>query len=316
MLFILYHLYSLLFIATIDRYANIHTLYIKRMSSITGVIVDIDGVLVGEKIGYNSPHPHAEVITALKKYQARGILISLCTAKPHFSITKIIEDSGLNSLHIADGGAVIINPMQNVIVQKHVLDKEVVTLVLEMCMENDIYTEMYTVDNYYVQESEQCDITAQHTHILEQEPVLVSDVLSHSQNCEVTKIMPIAKDEADAAQLPCLLLDVREAVQYQICALPHSLNIPLKDLTGKSNSDSQHKMAEVLHKASGRPICVICRRGVDSVTATHRLLQYVDGQATDSQDGAAGAKSNWQIYNVDGGLNEWHKLVDPGFPIY
>lgn len=125
-----------------------------------------------------------------------------------------------------------------------------------------------------------------------------------------------AKDEADAAQLPCLLLDVREAVQYQICALPHSLNVPLKDLTGKSNSDSQHKMAEVLHKASGRPICVICRRGVDSVTATHRLLQYVDGQATDSQDGAAGAKSNWQIYNVDGGLNEWHKLVDPGFPIY
>jgi rhodanese-related sulfurtransferase len=101
-----------------------------------------------------------------------------------------------------------------------------------------------------------------------------------------------------------------------MCGRPHSLNIPLKDLTGKSNSDSQHKMAEVLHKASGRPICVICRRGVDSVTATHRLLQYVDGQATDSQDGAAGAKSNWQIYNVDGGLNEWHKLVDPGFPIY
>ncbi len=122
--------------------------------------------------------------------------------------------------------------------------------------------------------------------------------------------------EVDSAELPCLLLDVREAVQYQICALPHSINVPLKDLTAQPKSSDQCKMAEVLQKASGRPICVICRRGVDSVTATHRLLQFVDGQANGSRDPVAGAKANRQIYNVEGGLNEWHRSVDPAFPIY
>lgn len=124
------------------------------------------------------------------------------------------------------------------------------------------------------------------------------------------------KVEAVPTEAPCLLLDVREAVQYQICALPNSLNVPLKDLTDKPDPHGQNKIAEVLHKASGRPICVICRRGVDSVTATHRLLQYVDGQASGSQAGTAGATRNRQIYNVEGGLNEWHRTVDPAFPIY
>jgi adenylyltransferase/sulfurtransferase len=113
-----------------------------------------------------------------------------------------------------------------------------------------------------------------------------------------------------------LLLDVREEVQYQICALPHSINVPLKDLTAKPKAGGESKMAEVLQKASGRPICVICRRGVDSVTATHRLMQYVDGQTSGPQDAVGGAKGNRQIYNVDGGLNEWRRLVDPAFPIY
>lgn len=124
------------------------------------------------------------------------------------------------------------------------------------------------------------------------------------------------KVEADMCKLPFVLLDVREAVQFEICALPHSLNVPLKDLTTKPKDGTNNKIAEVLRKASGRPICVICRRGVDSVTATHRLLQYVDGQGSDSPDGKVGAKHNRKIYNVDGGLDEWHKQVDPTFPVY
>ena len=31
------------------------------------IILDIDGVIVGEKIGFNSPDPHRDVIEKLKK---------------------------------------------------------------------------------------------------------------------------------------------------------------------------------------------------------------------------------------------------------
>ncbi len=44
---------------------------------IKAIILDVDGVIIGEKIGYNSPHPHPDVVTALKKVREKGIAICL-----------------------------------------------------------------------------------------------------------------------------------------------------------------------------------------------------------------------------------------------
>ena len=90
-----------------------------EMKNIKGIILDVDGVIVGEKIGFNSPNPHDDVINKLKQLRNEGISISLCTAKPHFSIGEIIKNAGLDNYHIADGGSVIINPINNTIVKKH-----------------------------------------------------------------------------------------------------------------------------------------------------------------------------------------------------
>ena len=103
-----------------------------------------------------------------------------------------------------------------------------------------------------------------------------------------------------------LLLDVREPVQFEICALPGAKNVPLKELK------KPEKMSEVFAEAAGRPVYVVCRRGVDSVTATHSLLEYAAAQ----DDGKGGAMSNRKLYNIEGGLQEWHRQVDPSFPIY
>ena len=132
------------------------------MKEIKGIILDVDGVIVGEKIGFNSPNPHIDVINKLRKIRNKGISISLCTAKPHFSIGKIIKDAELNNYHIADGGSVIINPIDNTIVKKHIMDKNKVKDILEMYIDNNVYTEFYTVDNYFIQETQKCDITPKH----------------------------------------------------------------------------------------------------------------------------------------------------------
>ncbi len=167
------------------------------MKKIKGIILDVDGVIVGEKIGFNSPNPHIDVINKLREIRNKGISISLCTAKPHFSIGKIIKDAGLNNYHIADGGSVIINPIDNTIVKKHVMDKDKVKDILEMYMANNVYTEFYTVDNYFIQESQKCDITPKHIHILQDNPVTLKDITNESIKYDVTKIMPIALDEKD-----------------------------------------------------------------------------------------------------------------------
>lgn len=69
---------------------------------IKAIISDVDGVVIGEKIGFNSPHPNDDVIAALKAVREKGVAVCLCTAKPHFSIAEEIKRP---NLHIADARA-------------------------------------------------------------------------------------------------------------------------------------------------------------------------------------------------------------------
>ena len=89
-----------------------------------------------------------------------------------------------------------------------------------------------------------------------------------------------------------LILDVRSAAQFAICALPGSRNIPLAELASR--------MDEVRGVEAER-ICVICRRGIDSVRAARLLLD-------------AGCTA--AVQHVEGGLTEWSRVVDPGFAMY
>ncbi|KAG0238942.1 Molybdenum cofactor synthesis protein 3 [Actinomortierella wolfii] len=96
---------------------------------------------------------------------------------------------------------------------------------------------------------------------------------------------------------PHLLLDVREKVQFDICSLPSSINIPLKDLAKEMD-----RIKEQLHDKVDQPIYVICRRGNDSQPAT-RLLQE-QGITTG------------EIRDIVGGLESWADKIDPDFPKY
>lgn len=164
---------------------------------IKGIILDVDGVIVGEKIGFNSPWPHPEVIKALKRAESQGKFISLCTAKPHFAIGKIIHDSGLNNLHITDGGGVIINPIQYKVLKKHVIESTSAKRVLKVLLAQNIYTELYTVDDYFIQLNQVSAITKKHTHILQKEPHKVANIFEEANVQAITKIMPIAQNEKD-----------------------------------------------------------------------------------------------------------------------
>lgn len=174
------------------------------MKKVKGIILDIDGVIVGEKIGFNSPDPHPDVINALKNIHEQGIAVSLCTAKPHFAIKSIIRSANLNNFHITDGGSVIINSIDNVIVKKHIIDNNAAEKILDMYLKNNVYTEFYTVDDYVIQNSQVFDITSKHTHILQQEPKVVESLLNESISSEITKIMPIALDEKDKERVTAL----------------------------------------------------------------------------------------------------------------
>ena len=258
------------------------------MKNIKGIILDVDGVIVGEKIGFNSPNPHDDVINKLKQLRNEGIPISLCTAKPHFSIGEIIKNAGLDNYHIADGGSVIINPINNAIVKKHILDKEIVKKTLEIYIRNNVYTEIYTVDNYFIQKSQECDITPKHRHILQENPVLLDDIVEESVKYDVTKIMPIALDEEDQVRVAKMFEEMNTGVtlswgihpvanplKFGIITAPviskkqgaieisKNMNIPLENILAVGDSTSDWQFIE------------LCGYGAAIANASDKLKELV-----------------------------------------
>jgi len=84
---------------------------------------------------------------------------------------------------------------------------------------------------------------------------------------------------------------VRETVQYDICNLPNSINVPLKDLSSRIE-----EVKESLETPS-TPVYVICRLGNDSQHAVIILKNYLKGEVKD----------------IIGGLYRWSLDVDREF---
>lgn len=206
---------------------------------IKGIILDIDGVIVGEKIGFNSPDPHKDVIKRLKKIRKKGIIVSLCTAKPYYSIQTIIKNAALDNLHITNGGGVIIDPIDNIILKKHVINKGIAQKAISYYLENDVYTEFYTVTDYFIQRDQKNALTKIHTHILQQMPKMVQSLVKESTSEDIVKIMPIAKNEDDKK----ILIELFEPFKNELTlswgihpiALPHLFGI----ITAKGISKKQ-----------------------------------------------------------------------------
>lgn len=206
---------------------------------IKGIILDIDGVIVGEKIGFNSPNPHPLVIQKLKEIREKGIVVSLCTAKPHYSIQTIINEAGLNNLHITNGGGVIIDPLNNLILKKHAIEKNIAAQVIKYYLENSAYTEFYTPEDYFIQDNQQNELTKTHIHILQKDPVIVDSLTKESTIHEIVKIMPVAKNEEDKVRLTKLFEPFKESLTLSWgihpIALPHIFGI----ITAKGISKKQ-----------------------------------------------------------------------------
>lgn len=168
-----------------------------NQSQIKAIILDVDGVIIGEKIGYNSPYPNEKVTEALKTIQNSGVPISLCTAKPHFAIDKIIQDSDLDNVHITDGGGVIIDPIKKLVLKKNIIPNNSATSVIKALLNAGVYTEFYTVDDYFIQSSQFGEITGKHAHVIQSQPKQVESLIAEAMKSEITKIMPIAVDEDD-----------------------------------------------------------------------------------------------------------------------
>lgn len=159
------------------------------------IILDVDGVIIGEKKGVNTPHPHPDVMATLKRVRASGIPVVLCTAKPAFGIEYEIKEAHLDNPHIADGGGLLVDNKGKVY-EKFTLDTTLAKRVIKRLLDKGVYTEIYTADDYIIQADQESDITDKHAFVLQRKPQAVESLLDFCGSNQITKIMQVVADES------------------------------------------------------------------------------------------------------------------------
>lgn len=237
---------------------------------IKAMVLDVDGVLVGEKVGYNSPNPHTDVLSALKHIHAQHIPIILCTGKPHYAIADIINDAHLTNPHITASGAVVIDPIDHKIMQAHVMDRAIVEDIVDSLQKHSVYTELYTVDEYIIEAGAKNDLTEIHGHVLQRMPRMVPSIKDVIRTQDIVRIMPIADDETHMEQVKKILAPFSDRVSmswglhpianpHQFCGITtkgiskrqttldvlSSLSVSPEDTLGVGDSTSDWKYMEL-----------------------------------------------------------------------
>ena len=93
----------------------------------------------------------------------------------------------------------------------------------------------------------------------------------------------------DPARGRPVLLDVREPWEVQICSLPDSLHIPMREVPARA--------AEI---DAGAAVVAICHHGGRSMQVG--LFLEKNGHKN--------------VHNLVGGVDAWSRTVDPSMPVY
>lgn len=155
---------------------------------IKAIVLDVDGVLVGTKEGINFPDPHPDIINAIRKINKNGIPVSLCSARPNFSMTNLIDLLELKTLHIANNGAVLFNQQENIFKINH-LEHDLAIEMVEQAEKEKIYTEVFTRDKYMIQKGYENQNTIELAKLRLTFPELVENIIDETIKSEVIRIM-------------------------------------------------------------------------------------------------------------------------------
>lgn len=114
--------------------------------------------------------------------------------------------------------------------------------------------------------------------------------------------------------MPHTIIDVREKVQFDICNISNSINIPFSSIFSSSltarPSDNEDKLppwlpTDIAAPDSTDPVYVVCRLGNDSQVAVRKLKEL----------GLDHGGKRF-IGDIEGGLHAWRRQVDPEWPEY
>lgn len=172
---------------------------------VQAIVTDVDGVIVGKTRGVNFPLPSELVIRKLKELHNKGIPVVLNTAKFNKAVLEIIRAADLRNPHITDGGALIIDPLNDKLITKHVFGKVLAKQIVKTSLENGFYTEFYGVDNWYIQNDQRGMFSEKRVAILQQNHMAVDSLIHHVDDIDVIKIFSFIHKPEDKKRVDAML---------------------------------------------------------------------------------------------------------------
>ncbi len=169
---------------------------------IKAIVLDIDGVIVGNNVGVNFPQPSKKVSETIRKIHDKGIPVCFLSGKPSFAAAENIKTVGIDNPHIADGGAVIFNPIQNDIIHVSSLPTEEIRRILKDL--EGTYLCLFTTEGYYLREDLENNFTKKYSQFAGKSPKLISAFDSVLQE-NITKINIYAFDDNDKKRIESIV---------------------------------------------------------------------------------------------------------------
>lgn len=136
------------------------------------------------------------------------------------------------------------------------------------------------------------------------------DILSSEE-----RVTPLEYNKDHGTDTGRHVIDVRDKIQFDICSLENSINIPISTIlasapsTATKHADEPAPLPSWLPSEitgdSDNPIYVVCRLGNDSQTAVKRLKELGLDRGGERR-----------IVDIKGGFRSWREQVDPDWPDY
>ncbi|KAI5253048.1 hypothetical protein E4T42_03097 [Aureobasidium subglaciale] len=123
------------------------------------------------------------------------------------------------------------------------------------------------------------------------------DILPRSSRISAGELLSTLSSSSPHDDEAPIILDVRDATQFELCSLPNSINLPYQGLSNRLRDDKQ-----VLEDLRGRDVLVVCKLGNDSQLAVQML--------------SAATPEMKSVKDVQGGFRAWRNEVDPEWPDY
>lgn len=204
---------------------------------IKALVLDIDGVVIGNLPGINFPYPSKKVSFSLKKIHNVGIPVSFLTGKTTFAAWQNLSKIGIDNPHIADGGAVIFNPVQGKIIKQESLSNVSIQKLINLLP--DSYINFFTTENYYLLESSKNDYTPIYSKFIGKVPVLINSFDEIFTHKEISKLNISSFNLDDKEKVNAALDKLTEEFNFSWSRGPNTGEVETAVVTSKSASKKQ-----------------------------------------------------------------------------